>query len=171
MRMLADRSRADHALVGNAAMPGVELRTAVYAKAPRVDTALVFDAPLDDLLEVGSHRFHAVLNLSWRRKASTTTISAEATKLIARYLILTGGTAGTDGGSRFAILSGRFLRRAGSTADWDSAVPLAMATDGFPNVRTPERLTALPEEQLVSQAAQRLTTTLTPRPSKPNERV
>ena len=153
----AGGSLTSRSLSEDAAVLSAEFVTAVYAHEPGGDTVFVLsDVPLDELLEEGLDRGQlVVLDLLWPPRAGSTPISAAATNLSVRHLVVVGGEAGTYAGAGFAMPSGDLGEGPVRLRIWDSTVRLAGGTDGFRDVLSPARvtgtLTAVEDESAVQR--------------------
>ncbi len=139
----AGGSLTSRSLSVDAAVLDAEFTTAVYAHEPGGDTVFVLaDRPLEELIASGLERGQlVVLDLLWPPRAGSTPISAEATNLSVRHLVVVDGEAGTYAGAGFAMPSGELGEGPVRLRIWDSTVRLAGATDGFRDVLSPARLT------------------------------
>lgn len=116
--------------------------TAMYSDAGVAETTfLLTDMNLDDLMrgEVREGQF-IHLELLWIPRAGSTPISADATNVSVRYVIIADGEVGVYGGAGFALPQGAVGSRTMRLSLRDASLKLLDATDGFVDLLTPARI-------------------------------
>ncbi len=114
----------------------------IYSDAASAETTfLLTDTTLEALLDGTMQRAQIVhIELLWLPRAGRTPMSADATNVSIRYIVIADGEVGVYGGAGFAMPKGTIGSRRMSIDLRDASLKLLDRTDGFVDLLTPARV-------------------------------